>query len=166
MGRRKYRDITIRGVTYPTAQAAARALGVQEQTVHVALRAGALDTVGMGSGHRAAMPVRVLGKTYPSARAAAAALGCTRTAIYRAITEGREDRFGTRPFAGAQKARAIPVSIAGMSWPSMAQASRALGFDASYVSHALSSGSPAMREALMAAAMRLASRKETTGRAA
>jgi stage III sporulation protein SpoIIIAA len=42
--------ITIRGVTYPSRQAAADALGVHRTTIQHALKNNALHTVGMGSG--------------------------------------------------------------------------------------------------------------------
>lgn len=41
------RPTTIRGVEYPTAKAAAEALGVSPQAVHNARRLGTLDNVGV-----------------------------------------------------------------------------------------------------------------------
>ena len=94
MGRRIYHDITIRGQTYATANAAAAALGVQPQTVAKAVQAGRLDGVGLGQSHPVALPVRVRGKTYPTAVAAAKALGLAVSTIYNAIEKGSEDVVG------------------------------------------------------------------------
>ena len=65
--------VTVRGVTYPNAQACADALGVVRGTVLTARAKGTLDTLGTGRG---TCPVTIRGVEYPSLVAAAAALGC------------------------------------------------------------------------------------------
>lgn len=47
------KEITIRGVTYPSRQAAASALGVHRTTIQHAIRENMLHTVGMGAGRMA-----------------------------------------------------------------------------------------------------------------
>lgn len=46
----KPKPVTIRGVTYPSASAAANALGLKVQTVRIARTRGKLENVGLGSG--------------------------------------------------------------------------------------------------------------------
>lgn len=157
MGARLHRDIEIRGVVYPTAQAAARALGVQAQTVRKAAQRGTLDSVGLGLSHPRPMPVRIRGRVYPSARAAAAALGVSQGAIRQALARGDPDSVGRRRYNGA---RARPVAIGGLQFASMAEASRALGFSQSYVSKVLRGRSPVSRQRLLGAAMQLALARE------
>lgn len=45
------RSVTIRGVTYKSAAAASRALGVSKATIGEALRRNTLDNVGLGINH-------------------------------------------------------------------------------------------------------------------
>ena len=69
--------VTVRGVTYPSMTAAARALGVTKQAVSRALDKGTLDGVGFGRRCEPTYtrPTIVCGVAYPSRRSAAAALG-------------------------------------------------------------------------------------------
>lgn len=129
MGARKYRDIEVRGVVYPTAQAAAAALGVREITVLRAARLGRLDTLGLGAAGLQSMPVRIRGVVYPSAAAAASALGVGVSAVRQALARGREDRVGLPrhrklpPNSAPGKA----VSIGGFEFVSQVAADAALG---------------------------------------
>lgn len=73
--------ITIRGTEYPTARAAAEALGMSKAAVYSAKRRGNLDRLGLGirvyttaRPGRTPKPVVIGGETYASARAAAEAL--------------------------------------------------------------------------------------------
>lgn len=160
MGRRIYTDIIIRGTVYPTAQAAAKAHGVQPQTVIHALKRDTLDHVGRGRRGPDLMPVRIRGVVYPSAKAAAVALGVKVGAVYQALSRNRLDLVGLPREYNPR--RSHPFSIAGMSWPSKAAASRALGFGPCYIAHALKIGSRVRQEKILAAAMRLAQERAAT----
>lgn len=79
-GGRPGNPVTIRGVWYPSQQAAATALGVTREAITLAIRRGALDRVGLG-GARSGRPVSIGGRLYPSYGRAAAALGVARSTI-------------------------------------------------------------------------------------
>ena len=157
MGKRVHRNITIRGRVYPTAQAAARALGVQDQTIHRAARLGVLDRVGVGKGRREPMPVRVRGVVYENAAAAAEATGLTKNAIYNAISKGRADRVGLPPQGLSSSAR--PFVIGPMTFPSQTAAEQALGFSRGYISRARRMGWPLPGKRMLAAAMALSDQR-------
>lgn len=152
MGARKYRDIEVRGVVYPTAQAAAAALGVREITVHKALQSGRLDTLGTGAAHPTPMRVRIAGRVFPDARAAAAHFGVTVGAVRNAILEGDPDRIA-RKRRGRRGVNAKPVTIGPVTFPSMRAADEALGYSHGIVSRILRRGGPRAREALVGRAM-------------
>lgn len=153
MGKRLHQNITIRGKVYPTAQAAAAALGVVSDTIHRAIREGRLDLVGLQrpESTRQGLPVRIRGRVYANAAAAAAVLKLTPNAVLRAVREGREDRVGLR-----QRGRpaGCPVVIGPHRFPSMRAASLALGFERSYVWWAFRKSATA-RARVLAAAMAL-----------
>lgn len=152
---RKYRDITVRGVTYPTVQDAARALGVTPNTVYAAMHNGTLDDCGLGKVHPKPMPVRIRGRVYDTARDAARELGVPRQSIYAALRRGTVDNVG---FGVAPDHAPIPprvFKIGGMSWPSRRAASLALGFERNYISRAYSRNSTYQKQRILAAAMRL-----------
>jgi len=97
------KQVTIRGVTYPSRKAAAEALGVAGQTITNAAKSGTLDRVGRGPLKPGCDPVYTLpttvgGVTYPSRKAAAEALGVTQNhisgyiAVTRALLEKEEAR--------------------------------------------------------------------------
>jgi hypothetical protein len=68
---RQGKPITIRGVRYPTQQAAAEALGITPSAIRFAVRNGKIATVGlrpMGKGH--GFPITIDGVLYPSLYAA------------------------------------------------------------------------------------------------
>lgn len=76
--------VTIRGRSYPSQTAAAKALGVTLPTVNMAAKLGTLDYVGLGkegtrqamlSNRRAAKPIVLNGVEYESQVEAASALG-------------------------------------------------------------------------------------------
>lgn len=164
---RQYRDIVVRGVSYPSVRACAEALGVSAWTVYAALRRGAGDGIGRGRGHRTRMPVRVRGVVYTDADAAAKALGVSTSAVTLALARGSIDRVGlprrAREDRSVYASRSRPVVIGGARFPSMAAASRALGFHDGYVSGVLGRGSARQRERLVGAAMAWMARQ---GRAA
>ena len=157
MGKRLHRDIEIRGVIYATANAAAKALGVQPSTVIRAIGCGRLDTLGTGIGGWAPLPVRIRGTVYPSQRHAAEALGVTQPAISYALKEGREDQVGLPPPPPPLN-NAKSVTIGSHKFRSMRAASMALGLEQSAVSRAMR-GEGFMREKVMAAAMALDARQ-------
>jgi len=152
MGLRKYWEITIRGVTYPDVNAAAKAFGIGADAIRQAARAGRLDRVGMPKGCEP-MPVRIRGKDYADAKAAARALGVTPNAVYQAIVQGREDRLGLP--RGPVRNRGRRFEIGGMSWPSEAEACRQLGLCVNYIYLARRRGSVAMQQMIMQRAMQL-----------
>lgn len=155
MGKRLYCNITIRGVTYPTAQAAARALAVQEQTVQRAARLGVLDQVGLGKGRKERLPVSVRGVVYPDAHSASAATGLAVNTIYNAIARGHADRVGLGPVYD-RPPNAQPIVLGPLSFPSQTEAERVLGFSRGYISRAKRLG---WMESVVAAAMRVAQQR-------
>jgi hypothetical protein len=72
--------VTIRGITYPSRGAAARALGVTRGAIFAANKFGWLDHVGLGRGRP--RPVTIGGQEYPNARVAAKALSLSATQVY------------------------------------------------------------------------------------
>lgn len=82
--------ITIRGVTYASAAAAARALGVTKRAVYAARDLGRLETVGIGSGNSGARcrPVVLCGLAFPSITAAAQAVGADKKYISHRLATG------------------------------------------------------------------------------
>ena len=93
--------VRIRGVDYPSAKAAAEALGVSREWVYNALCRGRIDRVGLGKGGDYgtakinAKPVRVGGMKFDSMAALARFIGLKDRSVRRAIMEGgtrsRED---------------------------------------------------------------------------
>lgn len=81
----------IRGVTYPSMTAAARALGVHLSTVHAAVDRGTADRIGLvgGRGGPAGQPVTLNGQRFPSMAAAARALGVRWSSVKKAVDAGR-----------------------------------------------------------------------------
>lgn len=162
MGQRKHRNIVIRGITYPTAQHAARALGVSDTTVMLAVRRGKLDTCGTGASHPKPMPVHVGGRDFPTARAAAEHFGVTPGAIYKAIDDGEPERIGQPQEYNGHRSRAF--SIGGQTWPSMSAASRALGFGHGYIAQAIRKNRHSSMQKVLSAAMRLNAQRENAAR--
>lgn len=80
---RRRMSVTIRGVTYPDAQTAARALKVKPATVYCALCRGDIERVGLGvnyrqratKGGRPPKPVTVAGRSFASMADLARAIG-------------------------------------------------------------------------------------------
>lgn len=159
MGRRIYRDIEIRGVVYPDAGSAAAAHGVSAQAVRVAVRKGTQHRVGTGAVGIEPMPVCLGGRRFVHAAAAARHFGVTRHAIYQAIASGRAQEFGGPPRHA--RLRSKPVTIGHLSFASMDEACRALGFRRGYVSQVLRRRSKTGLQIVLAAAMREARRRET-----
>lgn len=157
MGKRLYRDIEIRGTVYPTAKAAAEALGVTVRTVQIAAKRGTLHRVGLGRKGAEPMPVEVRGVVYPNAKVAARRLGLTAHAVYQAIAAGRPHECGLRLRHNSTASR--PVTIGNLTFSSMEQAGRELGFGHGYVSQVMRRRSKIGHERLVGAAMREAARR-------
>lgn len=149
------RNIVIRGVTYRTAQEAADALGVTREHVCIAARTGKLELVGL-RGRGRGMPICIRGVTYKNAHEAAAAFGINTSSIFQALYRGGIDRVGLKTTGVANRK---PFTLFGMSWPSRAAASRALGFGDTYISRAYTLKSPSKIAAIEAAVMQLQMRK-------
>jgi len=80
---------TIRGVTYPSMAAAARALRLHPQTIFQAAERGTLDNVGLGIKGAPGSPCYMNGKRWPSQSKAARVLNVRPATISRALSEGR-----------------------------------------------------------------------------
>lgn len=158
-GRRRHRDIEIRGTVYPDADAAAAALGVHPATVRVAVRRGTLHRVGLGLHGPEPMPVRVRGRVFADAGAAAAHFGVTRQGIYGVIGRGCEERY-LRPYRRGG-AGAVPVAIGVLRFASVSAAARALGVSRGCIRRAVAGGSARCRERVLAAAMAHAAENKT-----
>lgn len=161
-GPTKYRDIEIRGVVYADTKAVAEKFGVSARSVATALKQGRAQTIGLGRGHKATMPVEVRGTVYPSAQSAASALNVSDKAVYQAIGRGTTHLLGLNANRSiphsAHKARSRPITLGGMSFPSQRAASRALGFHKEYIGRVLRgdvSNPKQARQRILAAAMRL-----------
>ena len=92
---RRGKPITVRGVTYDSHHAAARALNLSVGTIYLAKKRGTVDGLGMTARTRAAVnhykmatPTRINGVHYPSIQAAANALNINRSTLYRVLEEG------------------------------------------------------------------------------
>jgi len=83
--------IKIRGVTYPSAKAAAEALGVKVSAVYSALNRGNIDTVGEGKSQP--QPVELDGIAFPSIRSASIALGFGRTYLGKVLSKGGDKAY-------------------------------------------------------------------------
>ena len=82
--------ITIRGKTYPSQAAAARALGTRRETVWQLVKAGRTEYIGLN--HQ--KPVKALGRTFPSQQAFAKHLGVSSAAVSRGIkSHGSADAY-------------------------------------------------------------------------
>lgn len=81
--------VTIRGVQYESQTAAARALGVSQHTVWIALENGTLDRVGLGRGLNNARPVLLDGVLYRSGAELRRVLGITMTDFRKHKRAGR-----------------------------------------------------------------------------
>lgn len=133
--------VTIQGVTYPSARAAAAALGVSPKTIYGAIYRGREGRIGVGVG--APMPVTIRGVAYPSARHAAEALGVTVHAVYSGLCKGYIDRVGLGTDYASRKVkggRPRAVIVAGRSFQTIAELARFLGRDPSCVRVSLRSG--------------------------
>lgn len=82
------------------------------------------------------MRVNVRGVIYESVRECAAALGVKPAAVYKAMQRGTLDNLGQPPNAPK------PITIGGVSFPSIAALARYIGKDTSHTRRALQAGGP------------------------
>lgn len=123
------KKVTIRGVTYPSIKAAAEAYGVRYGTVWMRVRSAGLtleDAIRckVGGYHRG--PYVVRGVTYATFKEAAAAHGINvNTARHRFSVAGMpiDYAFTLRPAPRERQ----PVTVQGVSYPSIRAACRAFG---------------------------------------
>lgn len=144
--RKPSEPITIRGVTYPSKQAAAEAIGVSMRNMRRAIQQGRLDTVGLGPGAGGCCIVKIRGVVYPSVKAAAKALGISPSSVSKALSAGRPDSAGlgrgthNRGPNHSGGTEPKPVVIAGITFPTQTIAAVALGYDPKYLSRVLRQG--------------------------
>lgn len=91
------KQVIIRGVTYPTQAAAAKAFGVTEGAISVARKRGSLDALGEGSGGFRAVAVTIGGLRFRSMEEAGRFYGVTSTTIRNWIASGKAARLGNQP---------------------------------------------------------------------
>jgi hypothetical protein len=152
MGRRVHHDLTIRGVTYADAVAAALALGVCADTVRTAARKGTLHRVGTGRVGPEPMRVQIAGRVFTDVHAAARHHGCCPHTIWAALADGDIDRVARKQRYNPRRSQ--PFEIGGLSFPSKSAASRALGFkDREFIAKALKRNSKRGMQRILAAAM-------------
>lgn len=109
------------------------------------------------------MRVSVRGMVYDSARECADALGVSVATVYCAVSRrttdtlgmGRGNRTAKR---GGRKPQ--PVTIGGISFESMASASRALGFGRRYVASVMANGGATARANLLRACMQYRAKRD------
>lgn len=143
------RAVTIRGVTYPNFAAAGRALGVGARTIRDAYSRGTLHRAGLGHKGPEPMRVRIAGLVFDDIHAAAAHYGVRPMTVYSAIADGDPDRIVRTPAYNPWNSK--PFKIGGLTFPSMRQASRALGFESvNFIAKAIKRGSIRGRERILA----------------
>lgn len=94
--------VEVRGVTYNSADEAAKALGVARVTVYSALSKGKQDTLGLGRGNRKeesrksgkGVPITFGKVTFPSIAAASVALGFRPKYLATALQKGQAETLG------------------------------------------------------------------------
>jgi hypothetical protein len=93
------------------------------------------------------MITKVRGVTYASVRQTALSLDVSEAAVYSALWRGKMELLGL----GNTKRK--PVEVEGLSFPSIAEAARALGLSEKYVRKVISTDSPTGMKRFRAAAL-------------
>lgn len=95
----------VRGVTYPSQAAAAKALGVVLTTIHGATERGTLDSVGLGRARHNVVPMKIGDVVYPTALAASQATGVNVKTLrnYATKARGRGNDWFHHPRTGIVK---------------------------------------------------------------
>lgn len=110
------------------------------------------------------MRVTIRGVTYDSVREAASELGVAKSTVYCALSKGNIDTVGlgpgTRPPDRYRSGKGKEITLAGVTFPSIAAASVALGFRAKYLALALSKGKTETRQRIAYAALRYTARRD------
>lgn len=121
---RRGRTCTRFGESYPSAAAAARALGVTRGTVRIHMDLyGNLDCIGPQE-----RPVVVRGKFFPSQKAAAQFFRVRPNVVSTLLARwGHLDTLGTGQARRKSSNSAKPITVHGHEFPSRVAASRALG---------------------------------------
>lgn len=111
------------------------------------------------------MLVRIRGVVYSSVREAAEAFGVTRGRIYNAVRVGKEDTIGLGIGLRTDNNRFVGnrVTIFGVEFSSMKEASEELGFRPNYIRTALRRRSHRTMEKIRFAVHLYAARKDTHG---
>ena len=135
MAKLTYRNIQIRGVTYPDAKSAAVALGVTPGRVREARRLGQLEGLGRGSNGRS---VTIRGVIYPSHSAAGRALAVNANTVRAAQRNGTLHRVGT----GRVGPEPMRVLIAGVEFADARAAAAHYGVQVNTVLSAVCDGDP------------------------
>lgn len=130
-----YSNITIRGVTYVDAAAAADALGVTAGQVRLAVRKGRLEFVGTRAAER---PVEIRGVTYANFSDAARAHGVHPNTVRAAYRNGTLHRVGT----GRVGPEPMCVRIAGKDFGDVRAAAAHYGVQPMTVYAAIADGDP------------------------
>lgn len=103
------------------------------------------------------LPVKIRGQVFPTAKAAAAHFKVNISTVYHAIADGRADTIGlgrgNYPKDRRKSASAREIKIGGKTYPSMAAASKALGFHPQYIRHVMRVGKDQARARVLRAAM-------------
>lgn len=152
--------IMIKGVEYPSINAAARATGFAVSTVYRYASEGRLEDLGQDRYTR----VRIRGAEYPSINAAAEALGVSPSTVSKALFKGRIDNVGlgtgcrTGSYHG--HATAKKIEIGGMKFDSHADASRALGKSRGYLHSVLTRLGSRSKQTMLRDMMQLQIQKE------
>ena len=84
--------VRVRGVTYPSAQACADAIGVTRKTVYAALARGTPDNIGLKHTNGRAVPFTYRMLSWPSKSAASIELGLERGYVCKGTTGSRRLR--------------------------------------------------------------------------
>ena len=147
-------SVEIRGEVYGTKRLAALSVGVAPCTITNAIKRGALETVGLGTGQTVKFPVVIRGVEYPSVTDAANALGVHPSTVSHALAEGKQDRVGlgidyaNRRMNPAPRC-AKPVTIGGMTFPSRQALAEYADRSPSYVRRVLRGKDPQLMAILM-----------------
>lgn len=160
----RHDPVTIRGVTYPNAMAAADKFGCTVAHISNASRKGRLEFVGIPA-HKsrpagstvAPYPVMVRGRVFASAKDCAKALRVTANTVRKAVSAGRADYIGkgksrkhTAKRCGAPR-DGKPFVAGGFTWESHSSAARFMGISRQTLRRRSDAGDV---EFILAAAMR------------
>jgi hypothetical protein len=102
------------------------------------------------------MIIEIRGITYSSVNYASETLGISKDAIYSALKRGSMDSVG---LGNTQRQ---PIDLDGLSFPSLGSASKALGFNRSFLRYAMYSKSPQAKARLEQAINRYKQNKEAS----